>query len=192
MLDPLLLRGYEGRMKTHPISPIPPHGGVYAIKNNTTGHIYIGRSMALNRRFSEWRHAMVYRRALKNGPISDLLDADPDLDHWTFNILYESADATPGMLAQKEDQAIRKARTKVGQLLLNSMLGSSEPLDPSKASCHSTASLTTLRDEDGKHISQAAAAKVLGCRLDTLRKRLAVLRKKKGVTEISLPELMKK
>lgn len=175
-------------MNTYPLSPIPSHGGVYAIKNNKTGHVYIGRSIDLSRRFNEWKHAMTYRRALKNGPIADMLEQDPNLAHWTFTILHHDASATMLDLMNREAVAIERLKG-LGDKLLNSQ-GANDPVAGTGLPIKVSRGVVTLTDADGNEISQREGAAILGCRVDTLRQRLTNMHKKKGITEISLVELL--
>lgn len=168
----------------YPLTVMTTNPGVYALVCRSTGKIYIGQSVNLNRRYQEWKGALTGGFRVSNKNIAkNLLDC-PD---WDMVILVELPHATPADLDRNENRAIQQVKKKSPELLMNDisvqvptyMLGKD---DIAKARI-------LIKHGDG-YVGRRTAAKLLHMNEDTIKVKLQRL-KRLGYSEIELEKLGK-
>lgn len=167
-------------MKIYPLGAPPPKAGIYLIRNTVTGMLYVGRSMNLRRRFSEWRMSVVQKFNIRSFKFVQALESGSSED-WEFGIIAEFDAITDDELAEYEYKAVARLASKFPNRLLNTIT----PSQPSKAI--NVAKSTILYE--GRPVSYAEAANKLGCSSKQLQKRMARYRKK-GVDTVELEKLL--
>jgi len=165
-------------MKTYSFATPPHHPGIYVLKNVVTGHLYIGRSMDLARRYAEWKAVFTSQIGVKSMKMLQQVQSSRPED-WAFVIVQEFPEATEEALAQYEEHAITRVGNSAPDRLLNSIA-------PRKVGTASSPKSSV--SVDGAPIAYPEAAKMLGCSVKSLQKRLAAYRKR-GVNEVTLEEL---
>ncbi len=168
-------------MKTFPLVGPLDQPGIYAVINNRTGHLYIGRSMSLRRRYAEWKGVFTNGLGCKNQHIQQSL-LNGETSDWSFNILFEFPKASEGELAAYENRSIRHIYNQSPTKLLNFV---ETPFNIEVKAGPSAKTTLTFR---GNAISQTEAAKVLSCNVKTLSKRLYSHREQ-GRTEVTVEQL---
>lgn len=168
-------------MKTYQLDAPPPSAGIYAVRHKPTQRLYIGRSLNLKRRHSEWRGVVANGLNVPSEHFRTMLAGCPP-EEWEFLILAEFPGVTEKVLAEKEHEAISKVRASKPKLLLNT-------LEVSKVRVPGTAtSPKSVVTHEGNPIPQTRAAEMLGVSVKMLQKRLARWRGR-GVYEISMDQL---
>lgn len=165
-------------MITFPMDSPPRAPGLYELRHNTNGLLYIGKAADLHRRYQEWRAVFSSGLGHKNAKLAAAAIHPAD---WTFNVVRVVLDNTP--LAPLEEAAIRGALARDPDLLLNAML----PAGTSKR--HPAAPPKSVITNGGREILYAEAAVLLGCSRATLAKRLAKYRQR-GTSKVELEHLL--
>lgn len=147
--------------------------GIYALKNLKTSQIYIGETSCLVQRYAEWRAAVRGTTPARSSNMREVL-GKTNKEDWVFIVLAELPNSSPQERKKSEQAAIRKMKDKIGPLLTNTMHVEIEPSD----GANNTAKAATRLTYEGKPLTYAKAAEILGVRTHTLSKRLAKWRSK--------------
>lgn len=169
-------------MQSYQMSSPPPSPGIYALHNQKTGKLYIGRSINLRRRYQEWRATLSSGLGVKNYLMLEALDEICPED-WTFNVLLNLPNATDTDLARYEDRAIQKVHHLRPKAVLNATLPATRERK------HHEVPKSVVLGEGGVPVSYKDAAAVLGTSTKQLMKRLKN-RRKRGVFEVKLADLI--
>ncbi len=156
----------------------PIHAGLYEIRNTTTQQVYIGKSVNLRRRYSEWKG--VWTSGGVGATSQEMIGAirETPTHDWGFSVLCDMPGATEAELRVSELAEIHKAMQRGG--CLNTIAPEKRLYDTS-ASVSGPAGNTrksTILDESGNPMNYAAAARVLGITRQAVKKRLQVWRAK--------------
>jgi hypothetical protein len=174
---------------SYPLSTLPSEPGIYALICETTKKIYIGQTVNLNRRYIEWKGAVTGGYRVSNPNLAELLKSCPN---WSMKVLQLMPGATKKELDRAAHYAIQKVMDANPERLLNSMVqGVAAAAMPARYLEGNPNSNVRIETEDGRLVSKAYAAAVLGIKKDTLKKRLQKLHRERGMTAIKLEDLKK-
>lgn len=171
-------------MKAYPFASPDPIPGLYALSNNVTGQIYIGRSVNLRRRFQEWRGVFTSGVGAKSNQILDTAMNSNPAD-WSFMVLFESPNTSETELANLEKRAIQRVYDQQPARVLNTLV----PVPDLTRKVGPRSAKSIIETADGKSVSYAEAAKALGCSTKSLQKRLSK-RRASGMTNHKLEDLI--
>ena len=161
----------------------PPHvAGVYMLKNEKTGQIYVGQADDLGKRFTNWTY---YSRNPERASAARMAEAfaNSEPGDWIFAVIREMPGSTREERSAVEDALIAKLTAQVGERLLNIRANHTHrgSLPPA---CAPLTELTL----GGKPTTHAIAARVLGIGKKAVAKRLARMRKE-GVISVRVEDL---
>lgn len=169
-------------MQSFPLHSPSTGPGIYALHCRSTGQLYIGRSMSLSRRYSEWRSTFSSGFGIKS---LSILEAVNGRQEWEFLVLAELPGVTEHELSEYEEVAIQRAYDRSPSAVINAKI----PVAGRTSKDSLTSPKTTITSSHGERISYSAAAKALGCNMKSLQKRLAK-RRKQGQTVVCLDDLL--
>lgn len=167
-------------MKTYSLASVPTCAGLYYLTNKRTGEIYVGQSNGLRRRHIEWKNAFTSGFGRTNAVMHAAVMRSPDLDEWFFVVAAEMPGATTEELLAAEAQEIIKLAKSKPEKILNTQIGKDMP-SPLPEN-------TVILTDEGVVIGQAAAARMLGRNVDTIRDKVRWLRDQ-GVRQVRMSDL---
>lgn len=165
--------GVKTSMQTYTITNPPDVPGIYLLKNETTGQLYVGKSVRLKRRYTEWRAAINSNLKLHSTIVGAAIEG-----HWTFSVVTTCAEAD---LNRFEQHAIANLHGSIPDRLLNF-----KAPDTSKGAGSVRKSIVT--GHNGVPMTYAQIADALGVSGQAIKKRLQVLRGR-GINKITLEKL---
>lgn len=171
-------------MKTYQFSTPPRVPGVYLVRHKPTDRLYVGRTVDLSRRYSEWKMTFSAHLGVKSFRIKELLE-EGGADEWEFSILAELPGATEEQLADYETRAVTRIGNRAPERLLNTIAPSNPKAARAPGAATSPKSSITL---EGRTIAYSVAAKILGCSVKQVQKRMARYREK-GIFEVDVGHL---
>jgi len=167
-------------MTTYPLSSPPRNSGIYLLKNQATGQLYVGQALDLRRRWLEWRSAFNEKIGVKSKVLLNAI-AGTRPEDWTYQVLVE--------VEQKDlDRLERAAITRLkdrGPLLLNSLQSFAAPRR-GLGGISDTAKSMIMKPFGGR-MSYAEAAIELGITPQAVKKKLQRFRKI-GITLVKLED----
>lgn len=158
-------------MTTYQISLPPEAAGIYMLLNQTAKRLYIGQTGNFRRRFAEWRMVICSGLGAKSHETSEGF-ADTNPDDWVFKVLKIIDVPTKEALDAAEKAVIASVQTYDYRVLNTAGMGGDR---------------ITLT-YSGEEVTMVKAAQIIGCRYDTLKKRL---RGRRGQGVVTVEELMR-
>lgn len=149
-------------MHVYPMSSPSEKSGVYLLRNRVAKVYYVGKSLNLRRRWSEWKTCFATGIGFRNRMFATV-SVDPA--DWEFVIAHLCPANKLGRIENEVIAELRKRKTII-------VLNNHDLVHNPQAQ---TASKSQIFNND-RHITSVEAARIIGCRVDTLRKRLRRLR----------------
>jgi len=171
-------------MKTYQLSTPPRMPGIYLIRHKPTDRLYVGRSLDLFRRYSDWKLSLTTHLGIRSSAIKELAKQSC-IDDWEFSTLIVYPGATDEQLSEYENRAVSKIGGSSPDRLLNTIMPSTPQTPRPPGGTTSPKSVITL---EGKPTTYSSAAKILGCTPKQVQKRMARYRGR-GVYEVEVEEL---
>lgn len=168
-------------MKTYQFNTPPAVPGIYVVRHKPSDRLYIGRSLDLARRYQEWKTVFRSHLGVKSSEILKLLEGSTPED-WEFGIIAELPGATDDTLADYEERAVTRVGNKSPARLLNTL----NPAIPRKQETATSPKSAITRG--GTPVPYSEAARVLGCTVKQVQKRMARWRAK-GVYTVAVEDL---
>lgn len=164
------------------LAPPPDEPGIYAIENETTKKLYVGKAKSLLVRFEAW--SKVFRgKAEATSKIFRETVAGTEPADWVFTVLHK---CTIEMLDEAENKSIAYVRRTRPDDCLNTIVGRQEVFEKRPAA-HMPKS--EVYDEDGVPMTRVQIAARLGVTPQAVKKRLWGYRQK-GKYEFQITELI--
>lgn len=167
-------------MTAYALSSPPRTSGIYLLKNQATGQLYVGQATDLRRRWLEWRSAFNEKIGVKSKALLSAI-ATTRSEDWTYQVLVEVEQKD---LNRLERAAISRLWDR-GPLLLNSLQHFVRPVR-GLGGISDTAKSMIMKPFGGR-LSYAEAAYELGVTPQTVKKKLQRFRKM-GVTLVKLED----
>lgn len=168
---------------SYPLVGPPSKSGIYILKNKSTGHLYVGQSADLRRRYGEWRSIFSTGFGTTNPALRSAVEST-NIEDWEF-VVFELCEREN--LNHIEREVIRKVQAAIGVKCING-IGST----PTNIVCPErspSVRLSRVLDEEGKPMSYAQIAARCGVNRESVKKRLSKWRHK-GKTEFHITELI--
>lgn len=170
-------------MLAYPLTGPSSETGLYIIKNRNTGHVYVGQSVDLRRRYQEWRTVFASGLGATNRALEEIIEST-NIEDWDF---YVFQTCEKHELNRLEDETITKVRAQIGDKCING----TEPKVPRKVTPALTGNvrLSEVIDEQGAVMTYGQVAARCGVTPQSVKKRLAVWRRK-GKTRVPIQDLL--
>lgn len=167
-------------MNTFSLASPPSHGGIYILKNETTGQFYVGQAINLKQRMAEWKACFATGLGFKS---DRMRQAMTDSAEWTFIVFEEHPHADRAALLRIEQDRIIRFNAQAPDLILNTLIPTVRRTG--------LAGTKYRISYEGQEITAFVAADILGVNVKTIRNRMRML-SKKGIKNISIDELKKR
>lgn len=171
---------------TYRLDSPPRTSGIYALKNIRTGHIYIGQTFNLLRRYSEWKGLLTNGVGRTSKDFMAIARETAPAD-WEFRII---AQAPIDKLAELEDRAIARIREASPDLCLNRDMKKDEVARKVAFDEGLSERKSTVMGPHGP-MTYREIANHYGVTKETIKQKLLKLRKR-GVFEMDIKKLAPK
>lgn len=179
-------------MKAFPLDYPNNVPGIYALRNKSTRRLYVGQTIDLMRRYSEWR--AIARGSLGGATAAIRADlTSGNITDWEYLVIEEMPGATRPQLLIAEEKIIFSCRQKYGDSVINADAVPAPSGRAVKAANQKGAANKALTKVtyQGNEISYAQARELLGSTTKGFQKRLAGYRER-GITEVSVELLIER